>query len=129
MTTATLTLPTTQIKPDSSIQSAETRLAAANRYIRDASWRCARRYYSERWLEDMTQEAAIAVWHKLEECPDASEGLIWIVAYRTAYNFLLRGNSVDKPIPLGKVRYYESNARQRTRRREKRAASGRLLTP
>ena len=75
MTTLTLSPPLTKAPA----KSTEAHLAAANRYIRDASWRCARRHYSERWLEDMTQEAAIAVWHKLEECPDASNGLIWIV--------------------------------------------------
>ena len=83
----------------------ESRLEACGDTIHYAVWLCASRYHQVRLLEDMVQEATLRVWIKLKDTPDASEGLIWTVAYRAAYDFLIRGTSVDKPKPLGKVHY------------------------
>ncbi len=105
----TLMLSTTRIVPvpvqNRQPATAQESLAAAGVTIHHAVYLCASRYHQVRLLEDMEQEARLRVWIKLKDTPDASEGLIWTVAYRAAYYFLTRGKSVDRPVPLGKVHY------------------------
>jgi len=91
----TLTLPTTQIKPDSSIQSTGSRLAALGGYIRDAVRHCGKRDRGAFDFEDMVQVATLEVWKELKNYPDAPVGYIWQVAYRAAIHMLRSGKSVD----------------------------------
>jgi len=103
MTTLTLSPPLIDTQAPAPVT--ESRLAACRDTIHYAVWLCASRYHQVRLLEDMEQEARLRVWIKLKDNPDAPVGLIWTVAYRAAYDFLIRGTSVDKPKPLGKVHF------------------------
>ena len=103
MTTLTLSPPLIDTQAPAPVT--ESRLDAAGDTIHYAVWLCASRYHQVRLLEDMEQEARLRVWIKLKDNPGASEGLIWTVAYRAAYDLLIRGTSVDKPKPLGNVHY------------------------
>ena len=91
----TLTLPTTHIKPDSSIQSTESRLAALGGYINDAVRHCGKRDRGSFDFEDMVQAATLEVWKELKDYPDAPIGYIWQVAYRAAIQEITKGKSVD----------------------------------
>ena len=101
----TLTLPTTHIKPDSSIQSTESRLAALEGYINDAVRHCGARDRGSFDFEDMVQAATLEVWKELRDYPNAPIGYIWQVAYRAALHVLRLGKSVDSPGAARRANY------------------------
>lgn len=103
MTTATLCPP--QNQSPTPTQSVERRLATWKYLIHDAAWKCASRYHQEHLLEDMVQEANIAIWRALQEHPNPVGSYIWHTAYYTALNFLRRGRSVERPVTKGETAY------------------------
>jgi len=56
--------------------------------------------------EDLTQEAALALWRVLRERPDAPASLLQIVADHAVRDALRRGKSVDRPLARDRERIW-----------------------
>ena len=92
----TTTLPPIE---DSRNGEAESRLQEYRRLIHDACFRCAGgRYHPGLDMDDMVQEASLAVWRALQKKPDVNKTYIWKVAWCAALAVFRRNRrSVDRP--------------------------------
>ncbi len=77
---------------------AEPRLQEYRRLIHDACYRCAGGHHSGLDMDDMVQEASLAVWRTLQKKPDVNKTYIWKVAWCAALSVFRRNcRSVDRP--------------------------------